>query len=236
MNTPLCAIESLTFSFEGSSGPPLFNQFSLSFASHTTYCLLGFSGTGKTTLLRLIGGLLAPQQGRIQFDGERRIGYAPQQQCLLPWLTVRKNLALGSRWRPARGQTSRQRDELAETLGLSDFLQRRPGALSGGMKQRAAFIAALTSGANVLLLDEPFSGSDRRNKESMFDALRKFRDAAEPQLTILATHDVGDVFALGATAVWLDSLTRNPATLAPVCEWDAGERARLISLVSRESI
>jgi NitT/TauT family transport system ATP-binding protein len=227
----------LSFSYDGSRSERLFDKFELSLAPDPIYALLGFSGTGKSTLLKLLGGLLTPVEGEVRTTPERQFGYVPQEPSLLPWLTVGRNLSLGADLLGDSAFNAGWRRELASAFALERFLDRRPSALSGGMKQRAAVISALTSGANTLLLDEPFAGSDRARKRAMFEALGNFGARVEDGIVIFTTHDAGDVFATNATAIWLDSMTRQATVIAPAAgEWDTSQRERLLDLMIRETV
>jgi ABC-type nitrate/sulfonate/bicarbonate transport system ATPase subunit len=227
----------LGFSYDGSGGDRLFNSFDLGLQPGPNYALLGFSGTGKSTLLKLLGGLLAPLEGEVTVPVGRTFGYVPQEPSLLPWLTVGRNLSLGAELLGDRAAQASWRAELASKFALEQHLDRRPSALSGGMKQRAAVISALTSGANTLLLDEPFAGSDRLRKKAMFDALGDFEKRVEEGIVLFTTHDAGDVFATGATAIWLDSMTRQATMIAPAArEWDTAQRERLLDLMISETM
>lgn len=105
------------------------------------------------------------------------------------------------------------------------------------MKQRAAVISALTSGANILLLDEPFSGSDRVRRNAMLGGIRRFTQGAPESLVIFTTHDPSDVFALNATAIWLDSDVRQPRVIVPVHrKWHQQDRKKLVELMIGDSV
>src|SRR5262249_26250957 len=136
--------------------------------------LFGRSGAGKTSVVNMIAGLLRPDRGRIEIDGQvlfdsaegvdlavekRRIGYVFQEGRLFPHLTVRRNLLYGHA-RVPEAERYVKRDRIVTLLGLEDLLERRPGALSGGEKQRVAIGRALLSNPSVLLLDEPLASLD----------------------------------------------------------------------------
>lgn len=230
-------VRDLRFSYPGTGGGWLFDSFDLELGFGGLYALLGFSGSGKSTLIKLLGGVLAPLRGEICASAGKGIGYVPQESCLLPWLTVAENLNLGSELHGSSSSSVDWRTDLAVSFALDQFLGQRPRALSGGMKQRAAVISALTSGADVLLLDEPFAGSDRVRKAAMFDAIRQFKQRESAGIVVFTTHDPGDVFALGASAIWLDSVTRQPTLLSPTGgEWVASERERLLDLMIQETV
>ncbi|HUJ88196.1 MAG TPA: ATP-binding cassette domain-containing protein, partial [Burkholderiales bacterium] len=130
--------------------------------------LFGRSGSGKTSLVNIIAGLLRPERGRIELDGQtlfdsehgidvpaerRRIGYVFQEGRLFPHLTVRQNLLFG-RWFNRAAGPRIEFEQVVQLLGIDHLLARRPGALSGGEKQRVAIGRALLAGPRLLLMDE----------------------------------------------------------------------------------
>ena len=228
------AMHDIGFSYDGETD--VLSSFDLDLYSGRTYALLGFSGSGKTTLLKIVAGILVASAGHLFVSSELTFGYVPQESSLLPWLTIRKNVALGSELHRHTESWKEWRQQLVDLFALQRFLDLRPRALSGGMKQRAAVICALTSGANVLLLDEPFAGSDRLRKIAMYEALCEFKRRLPTGVIVLATHDPNDVFALGATAVWLDNMAGQPTVISPSNgEWDIVGREKLLQLMIRET-
>ncbi len=170
---------------------------------NTVVGLVGPSGCGKSTLLELICGLQEPGAGTIAVGerggaGERlaACAYMPQRDELLPWYSALDNAALALRNRgEGREQARRTAAELFGRFGLAGFEQRRPGELSGGMRQRVAFLRTLVSGKPVLALDEPFAALDAITRAEMQEwlaaALR-----ADPRTVVLVTHDVEEALYL----------------------------------------
>jgi molybdate transport system ATP-binding protein len=170
--------------------------------------LFGPSGAGKTTLLRCLAGLDSPTRGRITIDGQtwfderhgiraapqhRRIGYVPQEPSLFPHLTALQNISYGLRGTP--DGASRARDML-DFIGLSALADRRPGALSGGQRQKLALARALAPRPGLVLLDEPFSSLDGPVRESLRDEVRDLLvRACAP--AIIVTHDLNEAAAIG---------------------------------------
>ena len=165
--------------------------------------VVGPSGCGKSTLLELVAGLQQPDAGTLAVGGasdpgDRRAACTlmPQRDLLLPWRDALGNAALAVE---ARGTSRREARALAapffERFGLADFERARPAALSGGMRQRVAFIRTLLPGRPVLLLDEPFAALDAITRAEMqqwlADAL-----AAEPRTVLFVTHDVEEALFL----------------------------------------
>ncbi len=165
--------------------------------------LVGPSGCGKSTLLELACGLLEPSAGRISVGGgagarERLAGcaYMPQRDELLPWLSALDNagLALRNRGR-SRAEARRGAAELFDRFGLAGFERSAPGDLSGGMRQRVAFLRTLVSGKPVLALDEPFAALDAITRGEMQEWLAAAL-SAEPHTVILVSHDVEEALYL----------------------------------------
>jgi len=160
--------------------------------------LMGKTGSGKTTLLESIAGLKPIQQGRIELGGrtvthmrpaERGIGYVPQDGALFATMTVYQHLAFALVVRGIRRQDGECRiDEVAELLGISDLLQRKPAGLSGGERQRVALGRALSFEPPVLLLDEPLSALDDDTRYQMYDVIRRVREHTRVT-TLHVTHN-----------------------------------------------
>jgi len=165
--------------------------------------ILGQSGGGKSTLLKLMGGFLAPSTGSVYFHGQPLKGITPkigmvfQEHSLYPWMTVEQNIGFGFevRGEPPRSYRNRVQD-LIEQVNLYDARKRYPHQLSGGMKQRVAIARSLVVKPDVLLLDEPFSALDvqlRRQLQAFLLAI--WREKLTPML--LVTHNVEEAILLG---------------------------------------
>jgi ABC-type nitrate/sulfonate/bicarbonate transport system ATPase subunit len=171
--------------------------------------VVGPSGCGKSTLLELMAGLQEPDEGTVSAAGAteaaaRRAAcaYMPQRDLLLPWRTALANAALALECQGVpRAEARRRAEPLFERFGLAEFEHARPAELSGGMRQRVAFLRTLLPGQHVLLLDEPFGALDSITRASMqrwlADAL-----AQDPRTVLLVTHDVEEaVFLADRVAV-----------------------------------
>jgi NitT/TauT family transport system ATP-binding protein/sulfonate transport system ATP-binding protein len=163
--------------------------------------IIGSSGCGKTTLLRLIAGLDTPESGELVLDGEKitepgpQRGYVFQQGSLFPWLTVEKNIASGLK---ARGIYKENKAEVAryiELIGLKGFAQAFPHQISGGMAQRVAIARALINNPAVLLLDEPMGALDSFTRADIQDKLLELWKKNRTTM-ILVTHDVDEAIYL----------------------------------------
>lgn len=179
--------------------------------------LFGRSGSGKTTVINAVAGLLRPDSGKITVGGtalldtgqgvnlpphRRRIGYVFQDARLFPHLTVRQNLLYG-RWF-APGGDGLALDRIVEMLGIGALLSRRPGALSGGEKQRVAIGRALLSNPRLMALDEPLAALDEGRKAEILPYLERLRD--ELRLPILyVSHSMAEVARLANTVVLMEA-------------------------------
>lgn len=181
--------------------------------------IIGPSGSGKSTIFHLIGGLLSPDAGGIWLEGEEITGkrgymsYMPQQASLFPWRTVLENVLLGQEIQGMR-EENRAREMLA-TAGLEDVLQQYPHALSGGMKQRVAFIRALLSPQSLLCLDEPFSALDEFTRQDM--QMWLLRILKQHKRTVLfITHSIDEALLLSDRIVVLSSHPARVKTIIDV--------------------
>lgn len=177
----------------------LFDRIELSLAAGQWTCLLGPSGVGKSTVLRLIAGLPTGVafQGTIRADDGAalagRVAYMAQSDLLLPWLDVLGNVLLGARLRGERPDTSRARDLVAR-VGLAGRESERPQNLSGGERQRVALARTLMEDRPVVLLDEPFSALDARTRAVMQTLAAGL---LEGRTVLLVTHDPAEASRLG---------------------------------------
>ncbi len=184
------------------NGRVLFQNLEFTAEPGVWTCLLGASGVGKSTLLRLLGGLEVAGGFRgeaLAGDGgliSGRAAWMAQSDLLAPWLSVRENLVLGARLRREKPDWPRA-DALLAEVGLKDWAQARPSALSGGMRQRAALARTLMEDRPIALMDEAFSaldaGTRARMQELAFDLLRG-------RTVVLATHDPGEAARLASRA------------------------------------
>jgi ABC-type nitrate/sulfonate/bicarbonate transport system ATPase subunit len=183
--------------------------------------VVGPSGCGKSTLLELVAGLQEPDAGTVAAGGAtdpagRRAtcAYMPQRDLLLPWRDALGNAALALECQGVPRREARRRAEpLFERFGLAEFEHSRPARLSGGMRQRVAFLRTLLPGRPVLLLDEPFGALDAITRASMQQWLAGAL-LAEPRTVLLVTHDVEEaVYLADRVAVMSPRPGRITATL-----------------------
>ena len=180
--------------------------------------LFGRSGSGKTSLLRIIAGLTAPQEGEVILDGDvlvdtqtrrfvpchrRRFGYVFQEARLFPHLTVRRNLGYG-RWFAPKAARAEDFARIVDLLGIEALLERRPSNLSGGEKQRVAIGRALLSGPRLLLMDEPLAALDEERKAEILPYLERLRDETSVPI-VYVSHSVSEVARLADHVVVMEA-------------------------------
>jgi NitT/TauT family transport system ATP-binding protein len=160
--------------------------------------VVGPSGCGKSTLLELICGLQHADDGTVEADPAVLM---PQRDLLLPWASALDNAALALRVRGVSRDAARRRAfPWLERFGVGDFARSRPAELSGGMRQRVAFVRTLLAGKPVLALDEPFAALDALTRQEMQGWLAHAL-AEEPRTVVLVTHDVEEAIVLGDRVV-----------------------------------
>lgn len=180
--------------------------------------LFGSSGSGKTSLVNLIGGLARPKRGWIVVDGrvlvdtdkgiflpshKRRIGYVFQDARLFPHMNVRQNLAYG-RWFAPAGERYADEDYVVDLLGIGGLLERRPNLLSGGEKQRVAIGRALIASPRLILMDEPLAALDDARKGEILPYIERLRDETKIPI-VYVSHSVAEVGRLATDVVVLAS-------------------------------
>jgi NitT/TauT family transport system ATP-binding protein len=185
--------------------------------------IVGASGCGKTTLLRIVDGLIKPTRGEVRVDGgvvtrpgpDR--GFVFQQDALFPWRTVLDNVVFGLEVQGKSKRAARERaDGLIRLVGLAGFEQHYPHELSGGMRQRANLARALTIDPDVLLMDEPFAALDAQTRELMqSELLRIWR--AQRKTVLFVTHQIDEAVYLADRVV---VMTSQPGQVKAVLDVD----------------
>ena len=199
----MLTIEALTKTYAG--GTTALSNVSLSMQAGEIVALVGGSGCGKTTLLRLVAGLDRPSGGSVAVDGtvvtepNAAVGLIFQEPRLLPWLSVADNIAFGLKHLPRKEQRARV-DFALMRVGLAGYNERWPRQLSGGQAQRVAISRALAPEPKVLLLDEPFSALDAFTRASLHDHLLALWAAQRPTM-LMVTHDVEEAVTLADRVV-----------------------------------
>ena len=202
-------IRGLTKRYEGGDpGRPALYDVDLDIRHRHFVSLIGPSGCGKSTLLRVIAGLESHDGGRVSLFGQtplqmcrrKAVGLVPQTPALLPWLTVRQNVALPSKVNRRARQHGDSPDELLRAVGLDDAAHRYPHELSGGMRQRVAIARAFGLRPDVLLMDEPFSALDEFTREALqLQLLTLWQSRATT--VVFVTHSVHEAVTLSDRVV-----------------------------------
>jgi osmoprotectant transport system ATP-binding protein len=188
---------------------PVLKDFSLQISRGETFALVGRSGAGKSTALKLINRLLEPDAGDVLVEDRkttswdpyqlrRRIGYVLQEVGLFPHMTISDNIAIVPRiegWSPAR--VLARVEELLDLVGLApaEFARRHPGELSGGQRQRVGVARALAADPAILLMDEPFGALDPMTRAEMHREFERIQRQVR-KTVVLVTHDMAEAFAL----------------------------------------
>jgi putative hydroxymethylpyrimidine transport system ATP-binding protein len=200
---PAVEFDSLSYSW---GNGPLLTDFSLSVEPGEFVALIGPSGCGKSTLFGLLAGLLRPQAGAVRIDGRPvtkpgGVALMPQRDALLPWRTVRENGALLLELQGVKkGEALRRVEAMLPRCGLAGWGDAYPAELSGGMRQRAAFLRTILAGAPVLLLDEPFGALDALTRLQMQEWLVGIWEEERPTVLFI-THDVEEALLLADRVV-----------------------------------
>ncbi|WP_312642845.1 ATP-binding cassette domain-containing protein [Hydrogenoanaerobacterium sp.] len=190
-------LESVCFSY---GEKQILHNTNLTLAAGDKIALMGASGTGKTTLLRLMAGLNLPDSGTVQGIPAQGVSMVFQENRLLPHLTALDNLALVAPYKSAAELTA-----LLAEVGLAGEGNSYPKALSGGMKRRVAIARAIALGSPLVLLDEPFSGLDEASRRQTAEFLLQHTTQS---IVVAVTHDPQEAQLLGAQIVTLDSLRK----------------------------
>jgi len=204
----------------GEVGATVLQDVSLSLRTGEIVCLLGRSGCGKSTMLRLIAGLTRPTKGKVTLDGKPVDGPAEgvamvfQSFALFPWLSVLDNVEIGLRAQGvALDETRKRALQAIDVIGLDGYESAYPKELSGGMRQRVGFARALVVQPKILLMDEPFSALDVLTAETLrTDLLDLWHDGRIPIKSILmVTHNIEEAVLMADRVVVLAS---NPGRIA----------------------
>jgi NitT/TauT family transport system ATP-binding protein len=174
----------------------LFTDFSISFSGNNINCILGPSGCGKTTLLNIINNSVIADSGIYDDFKSLRLSYVFQEPRLLPWKTVRENIAFVLLERMGKSEYQKRVDEYISLVQLDKFSNYYPSALSGGMKQRVSLARAFSYKSDIILMDEPFKALDYKLKNNLIEEFVKLWEK-DKRTVIFVTHDVDEALQIG---------------------------------------
>ena len=172
--------------------------------------LVGTSGCGKSTILRLIAGLIPPTMGTLMVNGEEITGPDPsrgmvfQKPTLFPWLTVEKNISFSLRMQNKFKGNEEEVERMLKVIGLEEFRDDYRGQLSGGMAQRVALVRTLINHPKILLLDEPLGALDAFTRMNMQDEILDIWKKRK-QLVVMVTHDVDEAIYMGTRVIAMEA-------------------------------
>jgi ABC-type nitrate/sulfonate/bicarbonate transport system ATPase subunit len=217
-------MDGICVDFPTREGPlPVLESINLYAMEGEFVSLIGPSGCGKSTLLNVIAGLQQPVSGSIRFDGHfaenllGKVAFMPQKDLLMPWRTVLDNAILGLEIQGVSRREARENAiALFDLFGLKGFENAYPATLSGGMRQRAAFLRTVLTNREILLLDEPFGALDALTRSSMQEWLLELWGNLRKTI-IFITHDVDEAVLLSDRVY---ALTARPARVKLVREID----------------
>ncbi|WP_321492880.1 ABC transporter ATP-binding protein [uncultured Desulfobacter sp.] len=217
-------IEKISKFYDGSGEKPhqILKDISFSINAGDFVIILGESGCGKTTLLNMLAGLDNPSSGQIRVDGIPITGIHPsrsmlfQQPALIPWLSVKDNVAYGCKIRKDTQDLEYRVNQFLEIMGLTGAADQKPGQLSLGMAQRVCLARALVGHPKVLLLDEPFASLDTFTQAHIQEELVNLW-MSENFTAVFVTHDIDEAIRLGNKIV---VLAGSPAGIADIFEID----------------
>ena len=214
-------IESLSKAFVPAK--PVFSDVSFTIAKGEFVCIIGHSGCGKTTILNVLAGLDTATSGHAFMDNREiagpslERGVVFQSHALMPWLTVRKNIAFAvlSRWPDwTAAQVKNHVEKFVGMVGLSVAIDKKPSQLSGGMKQRVGIARAFAIQPKMLLLDEPFGALDALTRGTIQDELMTIVRETH-QTVFMITHDVDEAILLADRILLMSNGTENAGGYAP---------------------
>ncbi len=183
---------------------PVFSDVSFDLGRGEFVCIIGHSGCGKTTILNVLAGLDTASSGNVFMDGREvngpslERGVVFQSHALMPWLSVRQNIAFAviSRWPEwSKDKVNQQVKQFVQLVGLTDAIDKKPAQLSGGMKQRVGIARAFAIQPKMLLLDEPFGALDALTRGTIQEELMNIVRATQ-QTVFMITHDVDEAILL----------------------------------------
>ena len=218
-------IDKLAVSFDGRT---ILGGLSFDVADGEFVSLLGPSGCGKSTILNVLAGIVTPEGGAVRVDGatisgtSEHFAYMPQEDLLLPWKRILDNVCLYGAIHGTKKEAAERARALFPVFGLAGYEDAYPDALSGGMRQRAAFLRTAMCQADILLLDEPFGALDVITRGDMQDWLQNMRSQLG-KTTLLVTHDIDEAIYLSDRILVLNG---RPASIREEITINERDRSR----------
>ncbi len=218
-------IDKLAVSFDGRT---ILGGLSFDVADGEFVSLLGPSGCGKSTILNVLAGIVTPEGGTVRVDGatisgtSEHFAYMPQEDLLLPWKSILDNVCLYGAIHGTKKEAAERARTLFPVFGLAGYEDAYPDALSGGMRQRAAFLRTAMCQADILLLDEPFGALDVITRGDMQDWLQNMRSQLG-KTTLLVTHDIDEAIYLSDRILVLNG---RPASIREEITINERDRSR----------
>lgn len=198
----MISLDNISFSY---GDKDIITSFSAQFEENKTYCVMGESGVGKTTLLNLLSGLLKPKSGEILGIHGKRKAFIFQENRLIPWLSIRDNLKYVTDDEAAVS-------EALKRTGLSGCADMLPDALSGGMARRAAIARAVAFSGDIFFIDEPLYGLDIKTSENILSLIK---DAVKGKTSFIVTHSPKEAYYLADDIIFLKSAPVDFAEIIP---------------------
>ena len=190
---------------------PVLKGIDLHIPENSITVILGRSGCGKTTLLRLVGELEQPDAGKIQFDADHKTAFVFQEPRLMPWLNVWDNVVFGLK---KQKPDNKFIQDIIDTVGLKGFENAYPHQLSGGMQHRTAIARALAYGPSFIMMDEPFAALDHFTRNQMQRELLKLQQNSGTSI-LFVTHSIDEALLLGHKIVIIeDGIIKKDYTIA----------------------
>lgn len=218
-------IDKLAVSFDGRT---ILGGLSFDVADGEFVSLLGPSGCGKSTILNVLAGIVTLEGGTVRVDGatisgtSEHFAYMPQEDLLLPWKSILDNVCLYGAIHGTKKESAERARALFPVFGLAGYEDAYPDALSGGMRQRAAFLRTAMCQADILLLDEPFGALDVITRGDMQDWLQNMRSQLG-KTTLLVTHDIDEAIYLSDRILVLNG---RPASIREEITINERDRSR----------
>lgn len=222
MKNTLLEIKDLKKIYHNESGETdAIDNITLDVFQNEIVAIVGPSGCGKSTLLSILANLETPSEGAITFNSNNEIGYMLQTDSLFPWLTILDNCLIGLDITKNKNKENIDKViNLLDKYGLSEFKDKYPSSLSGGMKQRVALIRTLATNPSLLLLDEPYSALDYQTRLALSDDMYKIIKE-EKKTAIMITHDIAEAISMADRVI---VLTKRPCIIKTIYDIELDEK------------